>query len=426
MHKRIGYLVMFLAFMLIAALLPNDSHSQKTREKEREKLQRTRQQLEQEIKYTNDLLEKARKGKKTSLEKVQLLTRQIRSREALIRTINRELGEVQVTIAADSLRIARLAGQLRDLKAGYARMIAQAYRLMNGNSRLMFIFSARDFNQAYQRLKYYQQYSAYRRQQVIKIEATRNAISRHKMELEGVRQEKVGLVVAKEGEKMRLNTEKEEKSKDVGEFTAKEKDLMARLKKKQQAAQKLNDEIEKLIAEEIRASEERARKAAGQKESKGGTPAKTGDRMEYTPKEKELSASFSSNQGRLPWPCEKGFISSGFGEHPHAVLEHVKVRNNGIDIMTEPGAPVRAIFNGRVSRVMSFPNLNKVVIIRHGEYLTVYSNLGEVTVWDGQDVTAKQNIGKVYTEPGGTRSELHFELWRGKVIQDPEAWLAGR
>jgi len=139
-----------------------------------------------------------------------------------------------------------------------------------------------------------------------------------------------------------------------------------------------------------------------------------------------LSSSFSANRGRLPWPCDRGFISGSFGEHAHPVLEYIKVKNNGIDIMTERGSQVKSVFNGRVSRVLSLPNLNRVVIIRHGEYLTVYSNLGEVSVRDGQEVTAKQNIGQVFTNPDDQKTELHFEIWRGKVIQNPENWLAGR
>ena len=203
---------------------------------------------------------------------------------------------------------------------------------------------------------------------------------------------------------------------------------MTTLKAKQQAAQRLENEIEKLIAEEIRASEDRAQKTAA-KDNKTGNitrPTPRGNTMELTPREQQLSSSFASNRGRLPWPCERGFISSPFGEHKHPVLEYVKVKNNGVDIMTERGSLVKAVSNGRVSRGMSFANLNRVVIIRHGDYLTVYSNLSEVSVRDGQEVSAKQAIGRVFTNPDEQKGELHFEIWRGKVIQNPEDWLAGR
>jgi septal ring factor EnvC (AmiA/AmiB activator) len=396
--------------------------------RDKEKLQRSKQKLEEEIRYTTDLLEKTKKNKETSLNRLQILARQIKSREALIRAINRELFDVQVTMSVDSIQIARMSKQLKSMRAEYARMISYAYRNMNGQSKLMFIFSARDFNQAYQRLKYYRQYATFRRHQAEKIEATRKAINAHRRDLEVTLNQKTTLVIAKKTEKQKLDREKSDKATAVKELSEKEKQLVKTIKSKQQAAQKLENAIEKLIADEIKASEERARKKVTADTKKVVSPkAKPGvPAMEYTPKEKELSSSFSANRGRLPWPCEKGFISGSFGEHAHPVLEHVKVKNNGIDIMTDRGSTVKSVFGGKVSRVMFFPGFNNVVIVRHGEYLTVYSNLDEVNVRDGQEVTVKQPIGKVHAGTGEERSELHFELWHGKVIQNPEVWLTGR
>jgi septal ring factor EnvC (AmiA/AmiB activator) len=396
--------------------------------KDKEKLLRTKQKLEEEIRYTTDLLEKTKKNKETSLNKLQILAKQIRNRESLIQAINRELVDVQVTMAVDSIQIYRLSKQLRDLKSEYARMICYAYRTMNGHNKLMFIFSARDFNQAYMRLKYYQQYASFRRQQAERIESTQKAINAHRQDLEEIKTRKIGLILSKQTEKQKLDREKTEKTKAVKELSSREKQLLATLKTKQQAAQRLENAIEKLIADDIRASENRLKKKETKDKKpnvKPGTPA-TPATMNFTAKEKELSSTFSLNRGRLPWPCDRGFISGRFGEHAHPVLEHVKVKNNGIDIMTDKGSPVKAVFGGRVSRVMSFPSLNSVVIIRHGEYLTVYSNLDEVSVRDGQEVAVKQIIGKVHPGSGDQKSELHFELWRGKVIQNPEDWLAGK
>jgi septal ring factor EnvC (AmiA/AmiB activator) len=420
MFPAAGLLILFLLAFHLSGL------SQATKDKE--KLQRTKQKLEEEIRYTNDQLEKTQKNKQTSLNKLLLLSKQIKSREALIDAINRELNDVQVKISVENLQIDRMSKQLQGLKSEYARMIYYAYRTMNGQNKLMFIFSARDFNQAYQRLKYYQQYAAYRRRQAERIESTQTAINRQRKELEDIKNQKLSLVESQQIEKQKLDREKTEKAKAVREFSSKEKQLLATLRTKQKAADRLEFAIEKLIADEIRASEERLRKSAAG-ENKSANASKTaGNRstMALTPREKELSSSFSANRGRLPWPCDRGFISGSFGEHAHPVLEYVKVKNNGIDIMTERGSQVKSVFNGRVSRVMSLPNLNRVVIIRHGEYLTVYSNLGEVSVRDGQEVTAKQNIGQVFTNPDDQKTELHFEIWRGKVIQNPENWLAGR
>ncbi len=399
----------------------------------REKLQQTKKQLEQEIRYTNDLLEKTQKNKQLSVNRVKILRKQIKTREGLIRTINEELNNTEIQLTMEKLQIERMSKQLQALKAEYARMISHAYRTMNGRSKLMFIFSAKDFNQAYQRLKYYQQYASYRRAQAVKIETSQRQINQHRQELEDIRGQKLDLMDSQTREKQRLDREKEEKDKAVSEFSSKEKQLLATLKTKQQAAQKLNDEIEKSINAEIKASAERTRKKeATEKKSSAKTntdkakvPAAP-SKLELTPGEAQLSSSFSANCGKLPWPCERGFISENFGEHAHPVLKNIKVKNNGVDIMTDQGAPIRAVFGGRVSKVMSFQQLNKVVIIRHGDYLTVYSNLGEVTVREGDEVKAKQVIGKIENSADDQRPELHFELWRGKIILNPETWLVNR
>jgi septal ring factor EnvC (AmiA/AmiB activator) len=421
--SQISSAALLMLLLLLACSITGFSQAAK----DKEKLQRTKQQLEEEIRNTTDLLEKTQKNKQSSLQKMQLLAKQIRSREALINAINKELNDVEVKISVENLQIDRMTKQLQTLKSEYARMIYFAYRTMNGHNKLMFIFSARDFNQAYQRLKYYQQYASYRRRQAERIESTQSAINRQRKELEAVKNQKLSLVASQQQEKQRLDREKAEKAKAVKEFSSKESQLLATLRTKQKAADRLEFAIEKLIADEIKASEERQRKSAAGEKKPGvkGKTTETRSALSLTPREKELSSSFSANRGRLPWPCDRGYISGNFGEHPHPVLEYVKVKNNGIDITTERGSTVKSVFYGKVSRVMSFQNLNKVVIIRHGEYLSVYSNLSEVNVRDGQDVTAKQIIGRVFTSPEDQKSELHFEIWRGKVIQNPEGWLAG-
>jgi septal ring factor EnvC (AmiA/AmiB activator) len=219
--------------------------------------------------------------------------------------------------------------------------------------------------------------------------------------------------------------EKEDKDKSVKELSQKEKQLMATLKQKQQTANQLQIEIQKLIAAEIRNAASRAKKEEGKDVKTTKESKSPGGEIMLTPVERELSSSFASNKGKLPWPTERGVITGQFGEHPHPVLKYVKVKNNGVDIATSRGAGVRAVFNGKVSRVMSFPNMNKVVIIRHGDYLTVYSNLETVDVADGQAVSTKQKIGTVHTNTEDSKSEVHFELWLGKTLQDPQVWLAG-
>jgi len=173
------------------------------------------------------------------------------------------------------------------------------------------------------------------------------------------------------------------------------------------ALQKLQVEIERVIAEE-------ARTKAGGKGAKDAGMSSADIR---------LSSTFAANKGLLPWPIDQGVVTSTFGEHPHPVLKYVKVKNNGIDITGTQHSQVKAVFTGTVSRILSVPNLNKVVILRHGEYLTVYSNLDEVSVSDGQQVSTQQVIGKAHYDRQENKSELNFQLWMGKTILDPQDWL---
>ncbi|MCX6244343.1 MAG: peptidoglycan DD-metalloendopeptidase family protein [Bacteroidetes bacterium] len=409
----------FILMLILAFLIPPTISSQDTKEK----LQKSKKQLEDEIRYTSKLLEETHRTKENSLNKVILLNRQIEKRQTLISTISGELDQIQGQMSLQQQHLSSLSSELRKMKNEYAKMIYYAYKNLNAYNRLLFIFSAEDFNQAYHRLLYYQQYSAYRRTQAELIRDAQMTINRKQRELQETRQEKMTLARSQESEKNQLTQEKDEKDKTVKQLSQKEKELEAALREKQKAAQKLTSEIEKLIAAEIKAAAERAKKTTGHDAKTKMTTTAT--EIMLTNDEQALSSSFATNKGRLPWPSEHGVITGRFGEHPHPVLKYVKVKNNGIDISTEKGASVRSVFDGKVSRVMSFPNLNKVVIIRHGEYLTVYSNLDEVNVKDGQNVTTRQVIGKIHTNPEDSRTDLHFEIWLGKTIQDPQEWLSG-
>lgn len=376
----------------------------------RQNLNKTKKQLEAEIEYTNSLLDQTKKSKETSLNKLRLLNRQIDRREALIQTISAEIGSVDNEIAISNQTILSLKEELNTLKQEYARMILYAYRTMRTNNRLVFIFSSKDFNQAYHRLRYYRQYAEFRRKQADKIRQTQAELLLKQQNLHSIRDQKVELADAQEKSRQKLTREKQEKDNTVRELTKREKELLATLKTKQNALNKLQAEIEKLIANERAV----ARRAG----------SKTSTEMSSTLAEKKLSGTFAASRGSLPWPSEKGVVVSTFGEHPHPVLKYVKVKNNGIDISVTNGTTIRSVFQGKVSRILSVPNLNKVVIIRHGEYLTVYSNMQEVNVSEGQEVKTKQTIGKIHSDPEDGKSELHFEIWLGKTIQDPQDWLS--
>lgn len=407
---------LFLLFLVMPGLLLLLSFPAGSQSNQRSKLEKSKKEIEEDISYTNNLLSATRKSKQLSVNRVVILNNQIQKREKLINTIGSQVDNLYSQIDNNTATLDQLKNELARLKKEYSHMIYQAYKNRSASNRLMFIFAARDFNQAFQRLKYFQQYSDYRKSQVALILKTQDKINGKIRELNDQKNEKLGLLKNKENEKQKLTREKEEKSQTVTQLQRKEKELKTKLRDKERALRRLQSAIENLIAEEIKKSS--ATKA------KPGTTTGKETTLTLTPEEKELSSNFSNNKGKLPWPTEKGIVSSTFGEHDHPVLKGIRTKNNGINILTSGGSNVRAVFNGTVTGIMSIPNLNEVIIIRHGEYLSVYSNLETVYVKKGDKVKTKQSIGKVYTDPEESKTELHFELWEGKNLMDPSPWLA--
>ncbi len=377
-------------------------------------LQQKKAKIEEEINYTNKLLEETKKNKQVSLNQLVLLNKQINKRQELISAISGEIGNLNKQIEETNDTINHLTESIKQLKQEYARMIYFASKNRNAYTRLMFIFSAKDFNQVYQRLKYFQQYSSYRQNQVRVIKQNQLLLNEKILLLEKQKANKLSLKKSEESEKQKLTGEKSEQDKTVKKLSQKEKELLRKLRDSEKAARKLQKAIEDLIAEEIRKASEAAKKT--------GTKPAPENKFGLTPSEIQLSSSFAGNKGRLPWPTERGIISSTFGEHPHPILKGIKTKNNGIDFTTAKGESARAVFDGEVTSTMTLPGYNNVVIIRHGEYLTVYSNLDQLFVKKGDKVKTKQRIGVIQTDDSG-KSKLHFELWQGKNIQNPGSWI---
>jgi septal ring factor EnvC (AmiA/AmiB activator) len=375
------------------------------------KLEQDKKKIEDEIRYNSQLLEETTKSKKTSLNQLVIIKNQISSREKLIETIHDEVKSVDEQISMNREILKELQGDLDHLKEEYASMIYYAYKNRSSFDRLMFIFASEDFNQAFRRIKYFEQYTAYRKTQVQLILNTKTEIDSTNRELDVYKQEKLVLLTSLKDERDLLARERSQQNNVYQSLISKEKELAKTIKLKEQAAKKLQGVIESMIAEEIRLASK-----------KSGT-TKTGS-FALTPDEMLLSANFQENMGVLPWPVEKGVISNTFGEHFHPVLKIVKTKNNGVDILTDENMKTRAVFGGEVTRVVSIPNYNYVVMLRHGEYLTVYSNLSEVYVKKGDKVETKQAIGKVYTDKKEMKTEVHFELWKGKTLLNPANWLA--
>ena len=323
------------------------------------------------------------------------------------------MGFINDNIASNNKSVEILKKELSELKDQYAKMIYHAYMNRNINNKLMFVFAAKDFNQAYMRMKYMQQYSEYRKKQAEQIQIKQLQLTQKIAELQGLLSDKKNLLTSESTEKKNLDTEKDVKSQTVTSLQKKEQELAKTLKEKEAAANKLQKAIETIISEEIKKAAARAKIA---------TPsAKT---YTLTPDEMALSKNFAANKQKLPWPLVRAVITSTFGENPHPVIPGIKVNNKGIDMATSVGSKARSVFDGTVIRVIEMPVYHNVVIISHGEYYSVYSKLDAVYVKQGDKIKTKQDIGMVHTNTEESKTELHFEIWKGDAFLDPAQWLA--
>lgn len=378
---------------------------------DRKTLEADKKKLEQEIAQTNRQLSKTNKQKKATVAELQLVNSNINKRQQLIKGLNQEVMITEREIGRLQSKINRLSGDIENLKKEYAHILTLAHRHRNQYALLMFIFSSKDFNQAWRRLRYISQYDDYLRKQVAIISEKQEVLASSRKDLETERNNKKQLVVTQEQAKKELEKEQKSKNQIVAQLKKQEKTLRSKLQAQQKKVNQLNDQIKKKIEAEILASQ----KKETQKPSSGS--------FSLTPAEKTLSSNFESNKGKLPWPLERGTISGRFGTHPHPVISSLTVTNNGIDILTEKGASARAVFKGEVCNIESAYGL-KFVMVRHGAYMTVYANLDQVYVKKGQTVETKQKIGRVYHDSEENKTELQFQVWKNTTKLNPESWIS--
>lgn len=380
----------------------------------REELERDKQTIEQEISLINQLLQETKRSATLSLNHLEMINSQINSRENLIRAISNEVRLIGRRIETLNNNIDTLQNDLDMLREAYANMIRHAQRNSDGIRRIMFIMSSNNFNQAYLRMRYLQQYARHRQLQAAKIKETTRALEEQVVALHLEREEQQRLLARQRQEFESLAEQKREQDRTLSQLRQRERELMQRLREQERIARELQRSIERVIAEERRRAQELAR-AEGRS---------TADMFALTPEEQLLSNNFAENRGRLMWPVERGIITSPFGEQPHPVLRGIKINNNGVDIATTSGARARAIFEGTVSRVISIPGGNYAVIIRHGEYLTVYSNLSEVFVKNGDRINLRQELGVIATDARESKTHLNLQIWKGNDKLNPELWIA--
>ena len=417
-----------MVLLLLAFVSP--TYAQKTKGKSKKQLQSEITSLQQEISTANQLLKKTKKDREMTLNEVSILDTKIKQRESLIKAYNEQIAVLDEEIHKGQRDIRSLNSDLGKLQKEYAKMIVFANKNRNHYDRLGFIFASKDFNQAFSRLRYIRQFNDARKTKMEQIASTERRISDEVEASQQAREEQAALLKDEKIQQETLKKEKKELNGQVAKLKKKEGSLQQDIKNKQQQAKKLQKAIDDIIAEEIRkanAEAERKRKEEAKKNASKGkttTPAPKEKGMALTPAEQTLSSNFVGNKGKLPWPVERGVISSSYGKHASIVSDKVTVTNNGIDIATTENAQARAVFEGEVASVTKLTGANTVVILRHGEYFTVYSNLENVTVKRGDKVKTKQNIGTVHTNKTEGKTELHFELLKEQNRQNPANWLS--
>lgn len=405
-------------------------------------LEEQRKKALAEIEMTNQLLKETTQTAKNSLNRLNLISQQILSRKKVISLLNQEVNEIDNQIAVSRREINKLEKELGEKRTNYGKSMQSLYKRHNSQDKLLYILSADNFARSMRRMRYLREYSDWQKRQATEIIDKQTEINLKRQELEKTRAQKNSLLGTREQESKQLQTEESSQKVEVQELNKKQKQLKDELRKKQQQANALNRQIEKQIAEEIaraeaeaKAARERERRAREKAKAEGKEPVKEPIREErvaevkggyaMTKAEKKLSDDFASNRGRLPSPVSGRYTIVGtFGEQQHSELKYVRTNNSGIDIQTTPGGDARAIFNGEVTRVFVVPGYNNSVIVRHGNYLTVYSNLSQVYVKAGDQVSTRQAIGKIFTDTeAGNATILHFQLWKEKTKLNPAPWL---
>jgi len=355
-----------------------------------------------EINYVDNVLKSTTKQKEESLSAIKIIGNKLNLRESVIRGMRAEINLMNERIDLNTIAINLMENDLVNLRKDYARAVVNSYKSQKENPDLVYILSAKDFNQGYKRLKYLQQVTKFRRREAELINELKEEIQVTKDRLQSDLGRISDLKSKEEQQKVLLQSEQEKKQAMVQTLNKKERQLQKELEERKRIADKIEKEIARIIEEDRK------------KLAKSVT----------TPEQKLIGDSFAENKGRLPWPVEKGIITSQFGLQKHPVLKYVTENNIGIEITSLGKTAVRSIYKGEVAKVYSVQGANMIVIIRHGKYLSVYQNIVDLKVKPGDKVDTKQEIGSVYCETdNGNKSILKFMIYEEKEKLDPELWI---
>ena len=377
---------------------------------QQKKLEAQRAKLMNEIKQINNLLFSNTKIRKNAIDEVEDIQVRLNVRSELIKVTNMQANLLIRRININQRNIDTQRKELDELKKEYAKMIQKSYASKSLQNRLMFLFSSENFLQAYRRIQYLKQYARYRRNQGLEIaEKTKLLQNLNKILIEE-NEMKIRLINENRLVQQKLAEEQKKQQDLINTLRVKQKSLKLKIAKKQKQREKINEEINRLIREAIAESNRISGKTVK-------------DVFQLTPESKLIAKNFQENKGRLPWPLEKGVITQGFGRQRHPVVKTTIIQSNGVTISTEPFAKVRAIFDGEVMSIIIIKGSNPSVLIRHGSYITVYTNLSKLYVKKGEKVASKQVIGEVFTNQQTGKTQLQFGIFNNIKALNPKDWV---
>ncbi|HLP55141.1 MAG TPA: peptidoglycan DD-metalloendopeptidase family protein [Fluviicola sp.] len=426
---------LLIAFLICSVI----AHGQK----KSDQLQAEQSKLEKKLSTTKNLLEKVKSGTQNSMNELKLIDNQVKFREELVQNFDNQIRGADLTISSKDSEVKALQSKLERLKAQYKKLLLYAYKHRNRYGKMMYIFSASNYFEAVKRNSYLKRIAEIQDKQFKIIKQNQGAIKSEISTIRSEKSKKERLLSEKIIEKEKILKDKEQKQKALDNLRKDEKKLMAELKKTEKQKDELKRRIKQAIEKELADAEAKAKKEAKKTESgsskktesgssgssgSGATTAKKEVALTETKESIAMGKNFESNRGKLPWPVAKGTITEGYGKNPHPTMANVYTNNNGIDIGAPKNAQVRAVFEGEVTSVLNIPGAGKVVIIKHGNYRTVYSNLQDTYVSVGSKVTTKQTIGSLLPDGEGSLSTSHFEIHQvvdGSLVKmNPTLWLS--
>ena len=410
MQFKIYFPLFFLTLFCSVTILGQSS--------KRQVLEARRTQIQKDIIYINALLSNTKRKESNLLSEVKDLKDKIKTREELISVITSESKELGNEIYLNQLDINKNERDLEALKKDYAKMIFKSYQSKSQNSRIMFLLSSENFFQAYKRFQYMKQYTSFRKNQGEEIQNKTTELKVLTDSLKIKKDQKQALLNDKKKEQTVIEMEKKQQEGLLSQVKKKEGGYKKQIQKFQREEERIDAQIDKLIRDAIAASN----KKTGSSEA---TATNTASKATFTltAEAKELASKFTSNKGNLPWPVEKGYVSTYYGKQPHPIVSSTTIQSNGVRITTNEGSTARAVFEGTVLAIQVMSGNQKAVLIQHGNYITVYKNLENVYVSNGDKVSTKQEIGTIFTDRITGKTILGFLLSKNTDTEDPASWI---